>query len=108
MNAREVDVAVTETKPCVAPLAVHGINPAALLILVGMSGVKHHSVTGFERAFQLNHNPAAFNAPHFSKIHAPLFAKASMNKFLVVDAAKPARVKAARKAHLQVVAGTGW
>src|SRR5687768_10786691 len=98
MNAREVDVAVTETKPCVAPLAVHGINPAALLILVGMAGVEHHSVAGFERPFQLHGNAAAIDAPHFSEIHAALFAETRVDELLVINAAKPTRVKAARKA----------
>ncbi len=71
------------------------------------SGVEDDAVAGFEGREQTEEDAAGGDAADFPQIDAAFFAEAGVDKALVVDAAKPAGMKAAGKGHFEVVAGLG-
>ncbi len=79
------------------------IHPSAFLFFLWLAGVKHHAVAGFQRRFEFNYYGVAQNLFHFAEENATLFAEAGMDELLVVGAAEPAGVEAARKSHFHFV-----
>src|SRR5437660_6754891 len=80
------------------------IDPSALLFFFGMSGVEHHAIARLDRREQVDENFSALDTRHFTEIDTALFTEAGVDKFLIVDAAKPAGVKPAREGHLDFIA----
>src|SRR5882762_1018651 len=104
MHAVERNVAVAERERRFRPACLDAVNPAALLFLVGVSGIEHHAIAWFERRFKMHDYLASLDPLHLTKIYTALFSKPRVRQFLIVDAAEPTGVKPPRKAHLKVVA----
>src|SRR3954470_6684825 len=105
MHSAEIHIASAEGERAPARPAFYFINPAALLFFFGVARIKYHSVTGFQRRFQLDLCPLAFDGGDFAQINAPLFSEASMDQLLVVDPAEPAAIQTSGERHLHFVVG---
>ena len=69
---------------------LHFKNAAAFFITLGMPVVEHHAIARFQWRIECQPHRVAFDPSHFPKINAAFFSETRMNKFLVVDASKPA------------------
>src|SRR5258708_6615994 len=103
MNAAEIQVPMAEAEERFAATRFHGVNAPALLLLIWTPRVEHHAVTRLERRAEVHRNPLTLDAAYFAQINAAFLAEPGVGEFLVVDSAKPARVKPARKSHFQIV-----
>src|SRR5437588_7418130 len=103
MDSLEGNVAVAERERGFRSAPFHRVNASAFFFLVGMPGIEHHAVPGFDRRVKLDEHLSILDPFHLSQVNSALLAKARMRQLLVVDAAKPAGVKATRKGHFQIV-----
>ena len=120
VDAGEINVAMAETQLIQAGLAFRSkprfrrggdtapylqdfIHPPAFLVFLRFAGVEHHAVARFQRAFEPDGHAIAQHARDFAEKHAAFFAEARMDELLVVGAAEPAGVQAARKSHLHFI-----
>ena len=104
VDAREIKVVPTKAQfGNVGHWTSDFIHPPALFLCVGPAGIEPHSVARLQRPFQPHEHVVAAHAADFAEINAAFLPEAPVNEFLVVDAAQPAGVKAARKGHLHSI-----
>ncbi len=110
VDAGEVDVAVAEGER-----REHGragtrflggdfVEAAAFLLFLGMRGIEDDPVAGLGGSFKAHRDAAVVDTFDATEIDTAFLAKAGVNKLLVVYAAKPAGIKAARETHFEGVA----
>src|SRR5437763_8832148 len=68
-----------------------------------MSGIENHAIPVFEWRVKVDEHLSILDPLHLSQIDAALLAKTRMRQLLVVDPAKPAGIKSARKSHFQII-----
>ena len=109
LDAPGVDVAASEPE---ADLGMSGardnlMDPAALLLLVGASGIEHDAVAWFHGTFEAQVNVVRTDGGDAAEEHAAFFAEPAMHKLLVVDPLEPTMGEAAGEGHLEVVTAVG-
>src|SRR5438552_7452505 len=103
VHSIERNVAVPEPEAGFSSAFFHRVNASAFFLMVGISGIEYNSIARFERRLKIDEYFSILDALHLTKIYTALFSKPCVCEFLVVNAAKPAGVKAARKSHFQIV-----
>src|SRR5205823_11986765 len=103
VHSIERNVAVPEPEAGFSSASFHRVNASAFFFLVGISGIEHHAVPGFERRAKVDEHLSILDPIHLSQIDAALLAKTRMRQLLVVDPAKPAGIESARKSHFQII-----
>src|SRR6185369_17463187 len=79
------------------------VNPSAFFLCFGFAGVEYDAIAGLERRLEADGDAVAAEAGDFAEVDAAFFSKPGVDQFLVVDAAEPAGIEAAREGHLQGV-----
>src|SRR5688572_9680520 len=69
-----------------------------------MAAIEDDPIARFQRSFQLNEDSLPVHTRDRAQVNAALFAETRVDQFLVVDAAKPAGGKTARKGHGHFIA----
>ena len=79
------------------------VDEATLLAFGGFTLVEDHAVTGLEWAFEAHRHTVGANIDDRAEVGTALLAETGVDKLLVIDAAEPAWIKAARERHLHRV-----
>src|SRR5262245_11577775 len=108
-NAAESDVTATKRQfnflgvSCFELRTPDLIHAPAFFFLFGMTRVEDHAVAWLQRSFETHEHFVTCDSRHFTEMHAALLAETCVDQFLIVDATKPTRGKAARKGHFHLV-----
>ena len=113
VDAQKINVAVAETQFSqffagnFETWFLNFVNASAFFLFIRFAGIENNSITKFDGRGKIYDDAVTDNFFYFAEIHAALFAKARVNKFLIVVAAEPAGEQAARKRHFQIVTVAG-
>src|SRR5439155_383909 len=105
VDASKIDVAAAKGQDSLPLFNAYLVNPSALFFFFRVAGIENDSVSAFKRALQSDNNALAFNSENLSEVNATLFAEPPMHQLLIVNAAQPTGVEAARESHFHVVTG---
>ena len=104
LHQRPVDVFAAEAdERQTAAGGLESVDEATLLAFGRLALVEDDAVAGLERAFETHRHAVRGDVDDRAEVGAALLAEAGVDELLVVDAAEPARVQAARERHLHRV-----
>src|SRR2546423_852491 len=103
MHPLERNIAVAECEHGLSSASFHRVNASAFFLLIRVPGIEYNTIARFERRLKIDEALSILDPLHLSQIDPALLAEARVRQLLVVNAAEPAGVKAARKRHFQIV-----
>ena len=99
VDAGKIDVAFPEAQHRLAVVSIKVINTPTFFFLIGPAGIKDDAIARFGRTLELEGDAIAADLGDASQVDAAFGAEASVGKLLILHAAKPTGVEAARKPH---------
>ena len=101
LHQRPVDVFAAEADERQAAAGgLESVDEAALFAFGRLALVEDHAVAGLEGAFEAHRHAVGGDVDDRTEVGAALLTEAGVNELLIIDAAEPARVQAARERHL--------
>src|SRR5579859_3143962 len=76
------------------------VNSPALFFFFRLPRIEYNAIAFFKGAGEFDQHAVAKNLLYVTKKYAALFAETGVHELLVINAAEPAAVQAARKGHL--------